>query len=323
MLSHWEADYLIALLWGLLCFIHHYFFSSFSLLIFLAPLAGTCNAKNALDTNNNTSSVIAAFSDCNSSSLFSSATFEVQRKWRNKCTSAVHAVVLCVLVCVYVTRNFMHYSHFFPKERGVQELERQILFIMLGYLVYDSLHTILVILDEILVAPQDPSRKKKEKNSMLKNEWSERKILSFSTLVTLLYDFALLMCHIATLKFKCGLAAQYLILFYCAEVSTPFMYTCWMWTVMKSEDSKAHAKTGIVMMITLFLRNFIGLYILFSLTIQEAIWKGCSLKGRSYHKDEVLYWIMYISAVVFVVLNACTTYQLVGSVQNINKIKEK
>jgi hypothetical protein len=234
-----------------------------------------------------------------------------QKSWTNRSTSTIHATVMSVLFCVY----WFNVYDSATITRGIGDFEKMSMFIMSGYLVYDSIYEISNFIFCLLdFTPVVDALGKKDKAPVGKRALTSKPWkINYTTLTLLAHHLFGLMSHIAILKFNCGLAARYLMFIYGAEMSTPFLNVCWLLMSMNLKQSKLYTFSGSALLVCFIWRNFIGVYTIVSLTFEAGLWKGSTLNGRQYHKDELLYWLLYGITVVFVLLNATWTYKLFKS----------
>lgn len=242
---------------------------------------------------------------------------EQQRSWRNRSTSTMHATTMSALFCVY----WLNVYDSTATGRGIINFEYMSMFIMSGYLVYDSIYEISNFMFQLLdttpvvnvLTKKDQSYGKSKNTTTKEIKKSTAWRINYTSVTILAHHLFGLMAHIAIMKFKCGLAARYLMFIYGAEMSTPLLNMCWMLMSMNLKQTKLYTYAGSSLLVTFLWRNFIGLAVIYSLTVDAGLWKGSTLNGRQYHKDEMLYLLLYGITLVFVFLNATWTYKLAKS----------
>jgi hypothetical protein len=243
-------------------------------------------------------------------SFANSLSSDQRKSWTNRSSSTLHATVMSILFCYYWLVVYDSSSI----SRGIGDFEYMAMYIMCGYLVYDSIYEISSFVFNLLdTKPVVVSLLKKDKPvAGTKNKRSPLKI-NYASLTIIAHHLVGLMAHIAILKFKCGLAARYMMLIYGAEMSTPWLNACWILMSMNLKQTKLYKVCGSSLILSFVWRNFIGVYTVLSMIIESSSWKGSTLNGRQYHKDELLYWLLFAIAVVFVLLNATWSYKLAKS----------
>ena len=235
---------------------------------------------------------------------------EQQKSWKNRSTSTMHATVMSMLFCVYWLSIYDDTNI----QRGIEDFVYMSMFVMSGYLVYDSIYEISNFMFQLLdTTPIVNTLDKKDQKIPTKKIKTTLWKVNYTSLTLLAHHLFGLLAHIAIIKFKCGLASRYLMLIYGAEMSTPFLNLCWILMSMNLKQSKMYTFSGTSLLVSFLWRNFIGIYTIVSLTLEASLWKGSTLNGRQYHKDEFLYWLLFGITIVFVLLNATWTYKLAKS----------
>ena len=109
-----------------------------------------------------------------------------------------------------------------------------------------------------------------------------------------------LVSHISLLAFDCTVGTTYLMAVFGAEMSTPFLHTCWLLHKLKLNTSLIFFYTSVVLLLTFVIRNCIGFYLLYSMITYYYYWDGFI----------ALYAMHLLIMMFFVCLNVFWLYKL-------------
>ena len=275
-------DYKIGVIWFVVCCVNHFLSDSYC-----ALLIPQFNKRLSLD----------------------------QRKsCRNRTTSTLHSILMCLLFLIYWSSEYNNFSFNSDSRRRnlrpIGDFEYKAMMVMMGYLVYDSVYEGFNFMFHLLdMSHVTAVAKKDKKGSVQQIPWR----INYTSLTLLIHHLVGFMAHIAIIKFKCGLAARYLMFIYGAEMSTPFLNACWILMSLNLKNTRMYTFSGSGLLATFLWRNFIGLYTITSLTLEHHLWEGSTMNGRHFHKDDMLYYLLYGITVIFILLNLSWTYKLVKS----------